>query len=1005
MPTALMSSDTGPVPTRVTSSRFIGRTRELAELEAALADASAGRPSLAFIAGESGVGKTRLLKELERQALSAEARVISGDCVALGEDELPYAPIIAALRSLTRDGDPVLDELGPVTRAGLASLLPEFARPSDELEEDSGHGAAGVAQARVFEALLTLLDRLGREEPVLFIIEDIHWAGASTRAFLAFLTRSLRAERVLVTASYRPDELHRRHPLRPLLAELERGPRARRIELAPLTQAELAEQLEDILGAGPERGLVERLHARSEGNPLFTEELLAAGLDGRGELPPTLRDALMVRIEALSFEAQHVLRVLACAGRLNHALLAEAAALEPATLREVLREAVAGHILVADRDGFYAFRHALLREVVEDDILPGERSELHLALAHALERGDGTPLNPLRAAGIAHHYLAAGDQPNALAAAVRAATAADSVHAHGEAARLLERALDLWPRVTEPEALAGTDHVTLLERAATNQDLDGDGVRAEALYAEALRQVDAEADPHRAAGLLERLASERWGLGAAEAGMSTLEQGLALLPEDDVSVERAGLLAQRAKFSMLAGRHRRAIEDASAALPVTEAAKAATARSRALNALGTSLMNLGHVDEGAGYLREALDLAASNHRYRERISACLNLAEALHQAGRSTEARAIAEEGLAWVAEEGGSASWLELLDAEIAFDLGEWDYAAERMPESCRDSGTSHLNSILRRAELSLGRGEEGPARALLAEADEAARDLQEPQYIGVLGALSAELARRRGDLDAARLAVQGALDRIETCTDDVVRLARVATIGSCVEADAAQRARDIGDETAERRAALEGEFHLTRVRAAAENGGPVEAAHLKTAEAEHARALGGAVADAYEAAASAWEAVQRPYSAALMRWRAADTLLAAGEREAAGEPLARARETAARLRAGWLLGEIDGLAARARVTVDGGAPPAPEAPEAVEDPFGLTPRERQVLALVAEGRTNREIGDTLFMAEKTASVHVSRILGKLDVRSRTEAAAVAHRLGLDGAVAGQAG
>ena len=147
MPSATMSSDTGTVPTRVTSSRFIGRSRELAELEAALADASAGRPSLAFIAGESGVGKTRLLQELERGALAAEARVVSGECVSLGEDELPYAPIVAALRSLTRDGDPVLDELGPATRAGLASLLPELAPAT----APAGHGprrAGAVARLR-----------------------------------------------------------------------------------------------------------------------------------------------------------------------------------------------------------------------------------------------------------------------------------------------------------------------------------------------------------------------------------------------------------------------------------------------------------------------------------------------------------------------------------------------------------------------------------------------------------------------------------------------------------------------------------------------------------------------------------------------------------------------------------------------------------------------------------------------------------------------------------------
>ena len=249
--------------TRVTSSRFIGRTRELAELEAALRDAAAGRPSLAFIAGESGVGKTRLLKELERNAFAAGARVITGDCVSLGEDELPYAPIVAALRSLTRDGDPVLDELGPATRAGLASLLPELAPPNGEAAADRDD----PAQARVFEALLTLLDRLGRDAPVVLGIEDLHWADASTRALLVFLARSLRAERVLVLASYRPDELHRRHPLRSLLAELERAPRARRVELAPLSRDELAEQLADILGGPAEPSLVDAPARPQRGQP------------------------------------------------------------------------------------------------------------------------------------------------------------------------------------------------------------------------------------------------------------------------------------------------------------------------------------------------------------------------------------------------------------------------------------------------------------------------------------------------------------------------------------------------------------------------------------------------------------------------------------------------------------------------------------------------------------------------------------------------------------------
>ena len=299
--------------TRVTATRFIGREPQLAELEAAFADAAGGHAALAFIAGESGVGKTRLLRELERRSRSAGGRVIGGDCVELGEGELPYAPLVAALRPLAREGDPALTGLPAAARAELATLAPELApaasaapaRPAPPPGPDEERGAA---QRRLFEALLSALERLGADAPLLLAIEDIHWADRSTRAFLAFLARSLCSERVLCVATYRSDELHRRHPLRPLLAELEREPRSHRIDVARLDRGELEDLLSDILGGTPQDDLVGRLFARSEGNPLFTEELLAAGLDGRGSLPPTLRDALMVRVERLSDAAQDVLQ-------------------------------------------------------------------------------------------------------------------------------------------------------------------------------------------------------------------------------------------------------------------------------------------------------------------------------------------------------------------------------------------------------------------------------------------------------------------------------------------------------------------------------------------------------------------------------------------------------------------------------------------------------------------------------------------------------------------------
>ena len=358
--------------TRVASSRLIGRRAELEALEAALAEAADGRPSVAFVAGDSGVGKTRMLAELTDRARERGALVLAGETVDFGgEGELPYLPLVAALRPLVRSGDPALT--GPLRGRSRRCC------PGRRAAE------AGGDQAQVFEGLLSVLDALGRERPVLLVIEDLHWADRSTRAALAFLARSLTDERVLVVGSYRPDELRRRHPLRSLLAELERAPSARRVALEPLSREQLAELLARSLGRPPEPELLERLWSRSGGNPLFGEELLAAGLDGRGAAPDTLRDALMLRVERLGEPARELLDLVAVGQRLDDEAIRAASEVEPRALRDALREAVDHHILAVHDDGSYRFRHALLREVVEEDLLPGQRRELHAALARALE--------------------------------------------------------------------------------------------------------------------------------------------------------------------------------------------------------------------------------------------------------------------------------------------------------------------------------------------------------------------------------------------------------------------------------------------------------------------------------------------------------------------------------------------------------------------------------------------------------------------------------------------
>ncbi len=978
--------------TRMTSDRFVGRTAELAELQAALSDAAGSRPSLALVGGESGVGKSRLADELKRHARETGARVLSGDCVELGDDELPYAPLLSALRPLVREGDPALDALAPPLRAALDAIMPGLG---------TGSPAPDAVQSRVFEALLALFESLADPEPVVLVVEDLHWADSSTRSFIGFLSRTICDERLLVVGTYRSDELHRRHPLRPLLAELASDAYARLLELPRFTPEELGEQLEGILSGRPDRALVERVYSRSEGNALYAEEILAAGLDGRGALPPTLRDALMLRVERLSAPTQELLRWLACQPAADHELVVAVAGLGQAELRDALREAVASQIVVTVDDRGYGFRHALLREVVYDDLLPGERTELHGALAGALEeRIEDGERGAHVTAQAAHHWAAAGNQPRALAAAVRAALAAERVNAFGEAQALFERALALWERVPEPETLAGLGEFELLRHAAVAADQAGDPARQEALLRRALELVDAQADPGSAALTHERLSQSLWSQHRQDESLEALREALASLPSDEPSAARAKLLAQLARRRMVQSRFAEAADCAREAIEVARAVGHRESEAIALNALGTALGDTGDVDAGVAHLRESLAIASEEGLEMEEGGAWINISDVLNLAGRTEEALEAASHGLEKARTRSWrTTDWLRLSISEYRFHLGDWDGAEEAIPPaSRRHTGGTLLYWHTCRAQLALGRGDADAAADAIAVLARATAGLTEPQFVGAHGVLSAELARRRGDIDAAREVVDDGLDRIEYCSEDVMRIAALAAAGLRVEGDAGEGARDRRDDEAAALARTRADALLERARLAAQSGLVVEAVQLATAEAEHARASGAAPGrDAvalWRTAADRWDELVRPYHAAYARWREAEALMAARDRDAAAVAASAALVAARRLGSAWLAEEVESLAARARLQLGEQVAAVPKAE--TEDPFGLTARERDVLALVAAGATNREIGERLHMAEKTASVHVSRILAKLDVRSRTEAAAVAHRQGL---------
>ena len=992
---------------RVTSARFIGRRQQLAELERILSSEGDQLPALAFVSGESGVGKSRLLRELLATAEREGARAIGGACVELGDGELPYAPLVGALRPLQRADDEVLAELPAATRAELARLLPDLGEPPSDAEVERGE-----AQRRLFDAFLELIDRLSDAGPqgLLLWIEDIHWADRSTLSFLRFLAASLSEERVLVVATYRSDELHRRHPLRPVLAELERAPRARRLELERFDHGELGDQLADILGEAPDAEVIERVYGRSEGNPLFTEELVAAGRDGSAPLPPSLSEALLLRVERLPDETQRLLRLLAVAEVADGGLLAAASELGQDAVSAAIREAIAAQIVVTDAVERFGFRHALLREVLVDDLLPGERAELHLRLAEALE-GVREAGGPVAATAIAHHYNAAGDQPRALASAIEAATAIRRLHAYGEAAVLLDRAIELWDRVPADRLPAGTDKAELLAQAGRANYLAGEDERGAAMYERAVAELDEATDAERVAALLSSLAAARWSLGQADLSVSIQERALGLVAADDDSEARAELLAQRVRFLMLRGRYSEVRDAADEALAAARRVGSEEAVAAVLNRLGCALIALGQEQEGRARLLEAIEVARRVGSNDHLATAYLNFADALNNNGYGAEARDVARQAEDELSEQVGPDAnrymrWVGLGLAEIEYDRGRWAEAEMHLRRSgLPPGGVGLAHARVLHARLALGHGDEGAAAEQLEHAESLLRDALEPQYIASLACEQVALARRTGDLAAARNAVDVGLDRIQYCSEDAARMARVAAAGVAVEADAAERGRDLGDEAMEVAAIERAEALAEIVRATAEEGGrPVELAYLALAEAEVRRAVGEDDPALWDAAIAAWGTVERPYPQAAARFRRAQAELAAGGRAEAARSLAATAAEADDIGATWLAGEVRGLATRARLSTapadgveaqdDGDEAPAPE-------PFGLTPRERQVLDLLASGATNREIGEQLFMAEKTASVHVSRILSKLDVRGRTEAAAVAHRLGLAPAAA----
>jgi DNA-binding CsgD family transcriptional regulator/tetratricopeptide (TPR) repeat protein len=995
---------------RMVSPTFVGRVEELHALEAAGGRAADGEPVVVLVGGEAGVGKTRLVVELTARCAAGGIQVLAGGCVPVGDGALPYAPIVEALRALLAEvGAATVRELVGPSWPELARLLPALGEP----DRSSPPGQA--AQARLFELLLGLLGRLADRAPLVLVIEDVHWADQSTRDLLAFLVRNLRRERVLLVVTYRSDDPGQQR-LGPWLAELDRGGPVQRLELPRLDRAQTAAQLTGILGATPATDLVDELFGRSEGNPFFTEELLAVVRSGSGELPATLRDLLRGRVGALSEPARQVLAVVAVAGReVPHRLLATVADLDHGQLVEALRAAVASQLLVTvpTEDG-YDVRHGLLREVIDADLLPGERTRLHTALAHTVaELVDSGELDRSgSAAEVAMHWYQAHDLPRVLGWSVRAAIEADDMHAYAEALGHYGRALEFWDRVADAKGRAGLDHAEVLQRAAQDARISGDSGRAVAFLDLALAIVDPVVEPIRAGLLHERRGEYLMFAQDLDSRFEALREAVRLIPTTPPSQEGARVLASLAEALALAGRDEEAGVVSQEAIAIARQVGAGRELGRALLALGWAQASSGAFDAAVACLQEACQLAEKHNNLDLLARAYGWLAEILMRANRLEDAAMISLSGRESLRRLGLAGYWHDtyMLDsaAEALFKLGRWDQAAELAQQALTQASTQarpdELFAYLMIAALEIARGEFQAAQTHLETIEHrvlgGVREFAR-MYLGLL----AELRVWQGRLGEAQEAVEDGLTRV--VGTDKARSGRLACLGMRAVADWAERARarhNTNDVEAAVRAA---DALASRVEAMAPNpfvpgAAPLSATPAVVAlwKAERSRAQGRSDPAQWELAAKGWLALGRPYPAAYAQWRQAEALLAnRAPRAQVEEPLRAAHAVAVRLGAAPLRRELELLAQRGRIRLETPADPAVAEPEppSVAASLGLTQREAEVLALIAAGRTNRQIGQELFITPKTAGVHVSRILAKLGVSGRGEAAAVAHRLGLD--------
>jgi DNA-binding CsgD family transcriptional regulator/tetratricopeptide (TPR) repeat protein len=980
---------------------LVARAAEMVRLLASLSRAEVGVAGAVLVSGDAGIGKTRLLEELGRTARSRGGIVLSGRCLDIGETGLPYLPFVEILVQLDRWDPAAVRRWPALVRLLPESGVPERQEPANTAPRPGSPNAAperDLGQLQLFDAMFGMLADLSADRCVVLVVEDLHWADSSTRDLVSFLMSRLRTQRLLVVGSYRSDDLHRRHPLRPLLAELIRLPAVERIDLTPFDPEDACHFVAALAEEPLPEEVVREIAERSEGNAFFAEELMAAHADQADGVPTGLADLLLGRIERLSPHAQGIVRLASVAGRrVQHSLLQAVTDLSPVELDDALREAVQHHVLlVNDRDSLYGFRHALLREAVYGDLLPGERVRMHGAYAKQIAAGEG---HRGMAAALAHHSLQSHDLATALTASVRAADEAASIGAPAEALRHLEQALKLWDGVPAAERPPGTNEAALLRQASYQAGTAGEPERSVAFARSAVDRFASVEEPEMAAQSYRRLAQALIVIdGKGSEAQEAIENAWRLVADRPPTYTRAWVQA------VLAMALRRG--DPAAARQAAQNAIADAKQVRAFGAEADALVTLGMLDEYDGapegavrHFTAAIRTAGRMDAFSTELRARYFLGLHRYDRGELREAVAVFDEaaerskvnGLSW----SGYGVEIRVISAVAKYMTGDWDGSAEAAePPGRRVSDTVLARLAAASAFVMVGRGQFDEAEKLLAELR---GHWHRDGEIAVFSAYAeAELTLWRGRPERTAKVVHEVSDwLLKLGWAWMIGRIRLAAWGIAAQVELARKARRERDEAAELAAVTEGERLIEDAERIAESGHPwtgtlgVEGrAWLAMTHAEGSRLTGGGDPERWRQVVEAFD-YGSVYEQAIARLRLAEALLAHDDRAGAAEALEAVAATTAKLGARPLARAATELARRGRLTVAGLAAPRDQV-----DPF--TPRERAVLSLVALGRTNREVGAELYISEKTVSVHLSRIMAKLGASRRAEAVAAAYERGL---------